>query len=348
MVDILFATNRPQIGGDPLAPFGSGTVAAGGALFCGVATVQGIDPNAPSAGTIANIDKLVQGNFGPQHLEPILASTNDVLIFVHGAANSFTDAITRAAYNQTWLAASGLPNSTFDVIAFTWPATPYHFANILGDLEDYKQDQRMATASAAQFSDFLNQMAALRSEMSQLGRRRMSLLCHSMGNFMLGGALQAVLQGKDFDAPIFDEVILAAADEPATTFNTPNQRLAGLAQVGSEITVYYNNDDILMRLSHIANGGVHRLGYDGPANKPDTELFPPSVYEFVDCTGVNDFLNSPLALDRSHQYYRQSQRVRTDIVQTLAGFAPARPKFDPIENVYTLFPERLHAPDRSA
>jgi esterase/lipase superfamily enzyme len=341
MVDILFATNRPQVGGNPLAPFGSGSVAAGGALYCGVATVDQIDINAPSSGKITNIDKLVQGNFGPQHLAPIFASTNDILIFVHGAGNNFTDSITRAAYNQTWMAYSKLKNSTFDIISFSWPATQYVMANIPGDLYDYHQDQSAASASAAQFGDFLGQMATLRTEIDQLGTKRMNLLCHSMGNYMLAGAMQTFLgMNNHLDSPIFDEVVLAAADEDAASFMTPNNgRLAGLPKVGREITIYYNNDDILMDLSHLANGD-YRLGYNGPANKSDTKTFPTDIFEFVDCTGVNDYISTWLdAPDRSHQYYRQSPTVRADIVQSLAGFTPQRPKFDPIANVYSLFPK---------
>src|SRR5215468_3402060 len=124
MVDVLFATNRVMVSANPVSPFGERDLAAGDALYCGLATVDSININASSSGRIAQIDNVVQGNFQQdQHLARLYSSPNDILVFVHGAANSFTDAITRAAYNQTWLAASGLPNSTFDVIAFSWPAT---------------------------------------------------------------------------------------------------------------------------------------------------------------------------------------------------------------------------------
>src|SRR5258708_15435228 len=164
MVDISFETNRPQVGGDQMGPFGWGTPAAGNALFCAVATVDNVDVTTPSSGRITKIDKLVSGNFGPQHLQPILSSGNDVLVFVHGCANDFTDAITRAAYNQAWLAASNLPNSAFDVIAFTWPACQYNFANIFADYADYRQDQAAAAASAPPLPEFLNQMTAPRRD----------------------------------------------------------------------------------------------------------------------------------------------------------------------------------------
>jgi esterase/lipase superfamily enzyme len=333
MVDILFATNRKLVSADSLSPFGEGE--AGEALFCGVATVDSIDISKSSSGTITRIDDLVQGNFQPQqHLARILSSPNDILVFVHGAANSFTDSITRAAYNQTWLAASGLANSTFDVIAFSWPATSYTLANIPGDFFDYKSDQRAAEGSAAQFSAFLNQIAALRSEVDQLGTKRINLLCHSMGNYMLGGAVRTFLGMSDTTDVVFDEVVLAAADETATTFSAANgDRLSQLFKLGREITVYFSRADVAMELSHIVNID-HRLGYDGPPNKADTQFFSPAIYEFVDCTAIRDFISPDI--DRTHQYYRQSPTVRSDIVQSLAGFTPNRPRFDPAANIYFL------------
>jgi esterase/lipase superfamily enzyme len=336
MVDVLFATNRALVSADPVSPFGEGDVAANDTLFCGVATVEAIDITASSSGRITRIDNLVQGNFQPeQHLARILSSPNDILVFVHGAANSFADSITRAAYNQTWLAASGLPNSTFDVIAFSWPATHYTIANIPGDFFDYKSDQHAAAKSAAQFGAFLNQVAALRGEVDQLGTKRINLLCHSMGNFMLAGAVRTFLAMSNTTDVIFDEVILAAADETATTFSAANgDRLSQLFKVGREITVYFSREDVAMALSNFVNVD-HRLGYDGPPNKADTQFFPPAIYEFVDCSAIRDFISSDI--DRTHQYYRQSPTVRSDIVQSLAGFTPNRPKFDPAANTYFLF-----------
>ena len=140
MVDVLFATNRVR-SADPLSPFGSSDIAADNTLYCGVATVDEININASSSGRITKVDQLVQGNFNPEHLAPILGSTNDILVFIHGAANDFSDSITRAAYNQSWLAASGLANSAFDVITFSWPATRYTLANIPGDYFDFLSDQ---------------------------------------------------------------------------------------------------------------------------------------------------------------------------------------------------------------
>ena len=339
MPNVLFATNRARLPDTAagLPDFGDTALpSTQDALLCATATVSDIAIDQPDAGNIVAISEITQGGFAAGDLAPVLASQNDVLVFVHGAANSFKDGITRAAYNKEWLGHAMIDgvSSVYDVVAFTWPARSYVIANIVGDLVDYRHDQTEAEASAFHFGLFLQQMQALRA---RIGNRRLHLLCHSMGNYMLGAAVEAIFAGNTAPAtPLFDEVVLAAADEIATTFSTPNGgRLANLWRLGREITVYFNNDDILMAISHIANQNF-RLGYDGPPNAADTGFFSPNVYEFVDCTGVNDYISDEV--DRSHQYYRQSPTVRTDIVMTLGGATPVRLKYDAAANVYSLFP----------
>jgi esterase/lipase superfamily enzyme len=338
MPNVLFATNRQQLpdsGGLP--KFSDEAVAPmPGGLVCALATVTGIDITKPANGTITAITPLTQGGFAAADVAPFFASTNDILIFVHGAANSFEDAITRAAYNQAWLAAAGLAvASTFDVIAFTWPARSYVLANIIGDYLDYRHDQAMAQQSAYHFTEFLTVVQAL---LQRTGKRRVNLLCHSMGNYVLAGGTALWFANAARGVPLFDEIMLAAADETATSFATANDgRLADLWRLGREITVYYNNDDVAMALSHLANAD-YRLGYDGPANEMDTRFFSPNVYEFIDCTGVDDDISTLLqSPDRSHQYYRESPTVRRDIAAGLGGLTPIRKKFDAKGNFYSLF-----------
>lgn len=92
-----------------------------------------------------------------------------------------------------------------------------------------------------------------------------------------------------------------------------------------------------MRLSQVVNSDEgDRLGWKGPAHEDDTRLFSKDIYEFVDCTGIDDSLShGPLD---SHQYYRESPTVRTDIVATLLGVAPMRSSYDAAGNFYRLFP----------
>lgn len=336
---VLFATNRQQ-GPNDMAGLPTFTdvplPATPEGLLCAAATVAGIDVTRPQHGNIAAITPISQAGFDAADLRTLLDSPRDILVFVHGAANDFTDAITRAAYNKVWLAQAKLADvaSDFDVIAFCWPARHYFIPDILGDLIDYHLDQQAARQSAYHFGLLMTLLYELQP---RLGRRRLNLLCHSMGNDLLGGAVELWFANPGMPPlPLFDEVVLAAADETATTFSAPDgRRLSNLWRLGREITVYYNNDDKLLQLSNIVNRDF-RLGYDGPPNKADTRFFSPNVYEFVDCTGVNDYISNDI--DRSHQYYRQSPTVRADIADSLAGAVPRRPRYDPETNVYSLFP----------
>jgi len=341
MPQILFATNRQKlpVSTPDLAKFGDAPMPpAPDNLFCGIATVANIDIGQPAAGIVQTTSPLVQGSFAADQLAPLLRSTNDVLIFIHGAANSFEDAMTRAAYNKAWIAAANLGgvNCDFDLIAFSWPARSYCFADLVGDYFDYREDQAAAGQSYYHADLFLRQMYALRQ---RIGNRRLNLLCHSMGNYVLAGAVEQWFAGAAAPTqPLFDEIILAAADEDAATFAAPNgRRLSHLWRLGREITVYSNRDDVAMALSHVANFD-YRLGYDGPANAADTGFFSRNVYEFVNCSGVNDYLSNILVEpDRSHQYYRQSPTVRADIAASLAGLTPNRLRYDASANVYSLF-----------
>ena len=74
----------------------------------------------------------------------------------------------------------------------------------------------------------------------------------------------------------------------------------------------------MLHLSVAINLGAKRLGQDGPHDRYDTGKFPPAQYRMVDCGGFRDY-----AFDfaSSHQYYRRSPGVRTDIAQTLVGGA---------------------------
>ena len=90
---ILFATNRQPLAGTGMPDFGDEPLPENpGGLACAVATVDGIDIGKPSGGAITAISPVNLGGFTEEQLAPIIASPRDVLVFVHGAANSFHDA----------------------------------------------------------------------------------------------------------------------------------------------------------------------------------------------------------------------------------------------------------------
>jgi esterase/lipase superfamily enzyme len=219
MPNILFATNRTPVPG-PNGPTGFGSTALAptpGNLYCGTAVVTGTDAKDENSGQIQGLQNLNLGAFAPDALAPVLASQNDVLVFVHGTDNSFSDAVLRAAYNREWISQGG---PVMDVILFTWPARSYgSYINLFTDHSDYDEDQRQAGLSPYAFHLFLDQLRVLQPH---LGKRRLHLLCHSMGNYMLADAVDQLFAADAQPAlPQFNEIILAAADEDFRTLNFP-------------------------------------------------------------------------------------------------------------------------------
>ena len=76
---------------------------------------------ADTVGAITSIQNTTQGGFSQSAIDDLSDPGRNLLIFIHGFDNSFENAITRAAFNQQWLAASGVPAAETSVVAFSWP-----------------------------------------------------------------------------------------------------------------------------------------------------------------------------------------------------------------------------------
>jgi len=313
-IELFFATNRnrlPDQNGQ--AAFGSAASPGAQGIAFGACSVDNVGDADPGTGTISELQVVNFGGIGPELRTRLLPDAgHDVLVFVHGAANTFRDAMQRAAFNTHWI--NQLPGRPVSTIAFSWPATHYNLGDIAADLRDYRLDQAQAQASAPHFVEFLEAMYQLKATM---GARRLTLLAHSMGNFMLGFGVERWFATPRDLPPLFDEVVLAAADELSGTFATPDGgRLSDLRLLAKHVSVYTSRVDVLMKASRIANGDW-RLGHDGPPNRADATFFPTANYDFVDCTANMDFTSR--SLDETHQYYRQSATVRGDIARVLKG-----------------------------
>jgi esterase/lipase superfamily enzyme len=324
MTTVYFATNRtplepfqaPWYGFDPapLTPEG---------LVFAEATVSGTVIAEQDSGTIDAIANLSPGTFSDASRTALTNSTKDLLIFIHGFANSFVNAITRAAYNREWLAQSGLPAADMDILAFTWPSSGSTISVPPSYPDDaYLADQGRASRSGYHLANFLNEVSKLFTGFDPTVKRRVLLLAHSMGNWALEAGVEAFFYQVPPPPLTFDEVVLAAADEVATSFETPNGgRLALLPGISRRISVYFNDVDVAMFLSMAVNRN-DRLGKDGADNKTDTTLYPPDRFRNVDCTDVGDY-DKLDPIDATHQYYRRSPIVRKDIATLIGGGAVA-------------------------
>ncbi|MEQ8356663.1 MAG: alpha/beta hydrolase [Kiloniellaceae bacterium] len=242
-----------------------------------------------------------------------MLAKGDAVIMVHGYNYTFREAAARAAQLQQWLAAGG---KDMVMLLFTWPS-----AGAGVGVRTYHDDRKRAETSGLALgrailkaADFIrNTPRAERCE------GRVHLLCHSMGNWALRGAVQAMRTyvGNNIP-PLFDEVVLIAADEDDDTLQT-GHKIAPILRGCRRTTVYYNHQDLALKASDYAMGNPDRLGRSGPdadaelPNKVAVVNVSPSIIRAA--KGANAWQADP----SGHQYYRNNPRVRQDLVQVLHG-----------------------------
>jgi esterase/lipase superfamily enzyme len=321
LTTVYFATNRALTGpAEDVASYGTGIVTPSdpSAITYATAFVDNTDLTADKTGAIQKIQNVSTGRFSQSAIGDLSNPGRNLLVFIHGFDNSFENAITRAAFNREWFAKSGVRDADTTVVAFSWPS--------LGELisfplpwDDYNKDQTMAGQSGLHTMSFFANLQPIITKARAAGSR-VFLLAHSMGNFALQAAVESWFSHGNGDAALFDEAILAAADERYDTFDFPMPgRLNCLYRLASRISIYFSGVDQVLQLSEVINLGAERLGEDGPEYRHDTMRFPPMLYRMVDCSGFHDYDYADF--QSSHQYYRRSPQVRDDIARTMAGAA---------------------------
>ena len=245
----------------------------------------------------------------------------DALILIHGYNYTFRESVVRAAQIGQWLSKKPLL-----MLCFAWPSfgkgvTP----------GTYKDERRRAEASGVAMgraimkaTDFLR---ALPND-GQCGQR-IHVMAHSMGNWALRGAIQSMRTFVgDNIPPLFDQVILIAADEDDDTLSQP-KKLQPILRGAGRVSVYYNNGDIALKGSDWAMGNPDRLGRSGPerADDPSAKIVPVNTAPVIitddevsdDETGHFETYEDWERDLTGHQYYRNNRHVRDDILQVLRG-----------------------------
>ena len=282
------------------------------------------DPDRQVLGSAAIFDQCRQA---------LIDDPADCLFFIHGFANTFRGALLRAAQLREFYLGSGAGefSKRLHLFAFCWPSD----GKVVGLPNAYRSDRIDAALSGPAIGrtilkalDFVGRVPADRQ-----CRRRVHLLAHSMGNWALRHALQHI-QEESPRGPtvIFDQAILAAADEDADAFESA-MKLRYLATLSRRITAYLNFQDAILHVSDWTKGNPDRLGKSGPANP---ERVPNNV-TVVNCSKViTDKGDVDLT---THQYYRNDETVRRDIVSVLRGRADdiiANRLWVPEKRYYTL------------
>ena len=340
-VTVYFATNRqPMLDGatDKIINFSSELGPTGGLdVRYGSATVE-VDLAARSAKVVGGSLKVAdqQLTFAAGGAPQLGSNTifealrtdmagnkRPTLAFIHGFSNTFMEAIARAGWNLVFLELDA------NMFAFSWPSigTPIGIPNAYNN---YTHDRENAAASGPAIARTIRRLHDYADKLAreQHCEQSIHLLCHSMGNYALRNALQALMRlpdpGAGRNAPslggapdpsvlrrTFDNIVLAAADEDADAFDDPG-KLKYLPRIGRSVTVYYSRADwVLDKLSAVTKFNGPRLGTDGPDNMDSIS----DRVAAVDATAVADPAKDP----QGHQYYRTIAAVRDDIAAVFKG-----------------------------
>ena len=231
----------------------------------------------------------------------------DTLGYIHGFDYTFDEAIVRAEEVKKFLGVS------MNIFLFTWPSD----GELLPDLS-FKLPYHRDRDDVADSGDAMGRglhiltkfLAGQRPE--DACDHRLHLMVHSMGNYALRHAVQAIQRryGTRPLPKLFDTVVLAAADEDADTLECSN-KLKILPRLTDRIVVYHTPRDRALMISETTKDNPERLGSDGPDNSANLN----DKIAIVDVSGI-------LGADedkQNHQYYRLNPYVREDTLAVLEG-----------------------------
>jgi esterase/lipase superfamily enzyme len=216
-----------------------------------------------------------------------LAANEDqrhVCLFVHGYNNSWDDAVRR--YCQISSAIFGDGNLGFCVL-FSWPSDGLK----LGYYPD-RLDARRSGDDLAEVLSTLYDEVAKRQQLSMLKgkdvcKAKVSMIAHSMGNFVMQKAMQHVWtrKNKPLLMSLVNQLLMVAADVDNDLFrsgeNLDQEDGDAIANLCYRVTVLYTGLDATLGLSAgFKHFGKRRLGRTG---LDLNQVVPDNVWS-IDCS----------------------------------------------------------------
>jgi esterase/lipase superfamily enzyme len=310
MTTVFFITNRNVTGDKGRQDFGSGFHRDGpGALRFGWAEVE--------ASEVVDIEIASERLTGDT---PVLGSdavfgllrhkmekhARDTVVFVHGYANTFRNALAHAA-----LLKERYSDVPFNMVLFSWPSDgqmiPY--MSYYRDRDDARASGPAMGRAFLKLREFLQGLSP-----EEYCDQRLHLMAHSMGNYAFRHGLYAIRAQLGNELPrLFDQVLLFAADEDDDAFEH-DHKFRFLPRICRQVSVYHRSDDRALLISDKTKRNPDRLGSDGPRLNDDL----PRKVAVIDCREVRS-----TGEDKNrHDAHRYSQDVIRDVVQVLQGVPP--------------------------
>ncbi len=329
MVDVYFATNRDSVK-DKGKHFGERFHAQGPMFFrVGVAQVEKVSDHVDDGYEVKKVE--VFSEEATKEEEKFVGSTkvfadlrkqmlkdkHDVVVLIHGFANTFVNSLQRGAQiAQSYLIeprdGNGLPipgAKPYEphVVVFSWPSNGRVFPPW-----EYHDDRQDAAASGFAVARFMRRLVEFMKDTDGKCEQRIHLVAHSMGNWALRNAVQAMrglIDHAKFPT-LFTNAFLMAADEDDDTFEQEH-KLSMLPELARSIHVYHSRGDRALVISDTTKFNPDRLGSGGP--KTFSGLSNRIVA--IDCTNCD----STQFDHGNHQYYRIRPEVIADVRAVLSG-----------------------------
>jgi esterase/lipase superfamily enzyme len=195
-----------------------------------------------------------------------------VLIFVHGFNTRFEEAVYRFAQI--------VHDARVDVapVLFTWPSG--------GSVTDYVYDRDSAVYSR----DALE--AVLQALVKDKNVDSISILAHSMGNYLAVESLRQMSIRDHGLSPKIQDVMMASPDIDVDVFRRQIAEIDAGPRP-AQFTLFISRDDRALGLSSFLARDSTRLGALDPSKEPYRSLLEKGRVQVVDLTGMasGDFLN---------------------------------------------------------
>ncbi|CAN2534165.1 hypothetical+protein [Methylocapsa aurea] len=211
------------------------------------------------------------------------------LVFVHGFNTLFAEAVFRLAQIVHDSGTNALP------VLFTWPSR--------GKLLDYGYDHESASYSR----DALEHLLRTLAKDPAVGE--ISILAHSMGNWVTLEALRQMAIRDHGLAPKIKNVMLAAPDVDYDVFS---RQIAEIDEHRAIFTLFVSREDEALAASRRVWGDKVRLGGIDPQREPFKDTLAERRFKVVDLTDVKS--SDPLG----HGTFAQSPEIVRSIGARLA------------------------------
>jgi esterase/lipase superfamily enzyme len=218
--------------------------------------------------------------------------TRHVLLFVHGYNTRFEEAVYRFAQIAHDAGAPVVP------VLFTWPSR--------GKLFDYVYDRESATYSR----DALE--VVLQAMVKDANVGSISILAHSMGNFVAIEAIRQMAIRNRALSPKIKDIMLAAPDIDVDVFRRDVAEIEASAR-SVPITLFVSQDDHALDLSRRLAGDEPRLGAVDPHAEPYRSMLDKAHVNVVDLTALTS--DDPL----NHGKFSQSEVVKAIGLRLASG-----------------------------